>query len=146
MRGLDNSAADYACLTNDIFSYQKEIEFEGELNNGVLVVQRFLDCDLEQAVDVVNDLMTARMQQFEHIVATELPALFDEFDLDDRPAKSSTLRREASTVDVRRAEVAPRAGATTSPPCATRPRPGDCFTASEGWAPRLRVSGRWSAP
>ncbi|MEH1935111.1 MAG: family 2 encapsulin nanocompartment cargo protein terpene cyclase [Nostoc sp.] len=82
MRGLDNSAADFACLTNDIFSYQKEIEFEGELNNGVLVVQQFLNCDLPQAVEVVNDLMTSRMRQFEHIVATELPALFDDFDLD----------------------------------------------------------------
>ncbi|WP_414578180.1 family 2 encapsulin nanocompartment cargo protein terpene cyclase [Anabaena sp. CCY 9402-a] len=82
MRGLDNSAADFACLTNDIFSYQKEIEFEGELNNGVLVVQQFLNCDSVQAVEVVNNLMTSRAQQFEHIVATELPALFDDFNLD----------------------------------------------------------------
>ncbi|MEH2444076.1 family 2 encapsulin nanocompartment cargo protein terpene cyclase [Nostoc sp.] len=82
MRQLDNSAADFACLTNDIFSYQKEIEFEGELNNGVLVVQQFLNCDLPQAVEVVNNLMTSRARQFEHIVATELPALFDDFDLD----------------------------------------------------------------
>lgn len=82
MRQLDNSAADFACLTNDIFSYQKEIEFEGELNNGVLVVQQFLNCDLPQAVEVVNNLMTSRALQFEHIVATELPALFDDFDLD----------------------------------------------------------------
>ncbi|HYO56802.1 family 2 encapsulin nanocompartment cargo protein terpene cyclase [Archangium sp.] len=84
IRGLENSAADYACLTNDIFSYQKEIEFEGELNNGVLVVQRFLDLDKQQAAEVVNDLMTARMRQFEHIVATELPALSDYFGLDAR--------------------------------------------------------------
>jgi germacradienol/geosmin synthase len=84
MRGLENSAFDYGCLTNDIFSYQKEIEFEGELSNGVLVVQRFLDLDPPQAVGVVNDLMTARMRQFEHIVATELPALFDDFRLDTR--------------------------------------------------------------
>ncbi|MBD2361787.1 germacradienol/geosmin synthase [Anabaena minutissima FACHB-250] len=82
IRGLDNSAADFACLTNDIFSYQKEIEFEGELNNGVLVVQQFLNCDSAQAVEVVNNLMTSRAQQFEHIVATELPALFDDFNLD----------------------------------------------------------------
>jgi germacradienol/geosmin synthase len=82
MRQLDNSAADFACLTNDVFSYQKEIEFEGELNNGVLVVQQFLNCDLPQAVEVVNNLMTSRALQFEHIVATELPALFDDFDLD----------------------------------------------------------------
>ena len=45
MRSLENAAADYACLTNDVFSYQKEIEFEGELHNGVLVVQNFLDVD-----------------------------------------------------------------------------------------------------
>ncbi|MDQ6616935.1 MAG: germacradienol/geosmin synthase [Actinomycetota bacterium] len=83
MRGLDNSTADYAALTNDIFSYQKEIEFEGEFHNAVLVVQQFLDCDKQQAVKVVNDLMTARMQQFEHLVAVELPAVFDDFGLED---------------------------------------------------------------
>jgi germacradienol/geosmin synthase len=83
MRGLDNSAADYACLANDIFSYQKEIQFEGELHNCVLVVQSFLDCDLRQAVDIVNDLMTARIREFQHIVDTELPVLFEDFNLDE---------------------------------------------------------------
>lgn len=82
MRALDNSASDYACLTNDIFSFQKETQFEGEVHNCVLVVQHFLDCNKQRAVAVVNDLMTARMQQFEHIVAYELPALFDDYDLD----------------------------------------------------------------
>lgn len=82
IQALENSAADYACLTNDVFSYQKEIEFEGELNNGVLVVQRFLDLDKAGGVRVVNDLMTARMKQFEHTVATELPALIRTFHLD----------------------------------------------------------------
>lgn len=83
MRGIDNSAADYAALTNDVFSYQKEIEFEGEFHNGVLVIQQFLDCDRDFAVMVVRDLMTGRMQQFERIVAVELPALFDDHQLDD---------------------------------------------------------------
>ncbi|MHC5935640.1 family 2 encapsulin nanocompartment cargo protein terpene cyclase [Nostoc sp.] len=83
MRSLDNSAADFACFTNDIFSYQKEIEFEGEIHNCVLVVQNFLNCNLPQAVEIVNNLMTARAQQFQHIVATELPALFDDFNLDE---------------------------------------------------------------
>ena len=83
MRALDNSAADYACLTNDIFSYQKEIQFEGELHNCVLVVQSFLDCDLRKAVDIVNDLMTSRIRQFQHIVDTELPVLFEDFNLDE---------------------------------------------------------------
>jgi germacradienol/geosmin synthase len=82
MSALANSAQDFGCLLNDLFSYQKEIQFEGELNNGVLVVQSFLDCDLPQAIAVVNDLMTARVRQFEHIVKTELPALFDDLELD----------------------------------------------------------------
>jgi germacradienol/geosmin synthase len=82
VRGLENSANDYACLTNDIFSYQKEIEFEGELHNCVLVVQKFLDIDRGQAVSVVNDLMTSRMRQFEYSISTELPLLVEEFDLD----------------------------------------------------------------
>jgi germacradienol/geosmin synthase len=88
MRGLENSAQDYACFTNDIFSYQKEIEFEGEVHNCVLVLQKFLDIDRQQAVSVVNDLMTARMSQFQHIVATELPVLADEFALDSHARKS----------------------------------------------------------
>ncbi len=82
IRSLENAAADYACLTNDVFSYQKEIQFEGEIHNCVLVVENFLCCDREHAVDVVNDLMTTRMQQFQHVVSTELPALFEEFELD----------------------------------------------------------------
>jgi germacradienol/geosmin synthase len=82
MRGIDNSAADYACMTNDVFSYQKEIEFEGELHNAVLVIERFLDCDSATAVPIVRDLMTSRMLQFEHLLATELPAVLDDLELD----------------------------------------------------------------
>ncbi|MGH3869656.1 MAG: terpene synthase family protein [Pseudonocardiaceae bacterium] len=82
MRGLENSATDYGCFTNDIFSYQKEIEFEGEVHNCVLVVQKFLDIDRDQAVAVVNDLMTARLKQFHHIIDTELPGIADDFALD----------------------------------------------------------------
>ena len=83
MQGIDGSASDYACLTNDIFSYQKEIEYEGELHNGVLVVERFLGCAPAEAVLIVNDLMTSRMQQFEHLVAHELPGTLAELGLDD---------------------------------------------------------------
>jgi germacradienol/geosmin synthase len=78
---LENSAADHACLLNDLFSYQKEIEFEGELHNCVLVVQNFLDCDRDRALTVVQDLYTARLEQFEYIAANELPVLYDDFDL-----------------------------------------------------------------
>jgi len=84
LSGIDNSAADYACMTNDVFSYQKEIEFEGELHNCVLVVEKFLEIDPARAVLVVSDLMTARMQQLEHILATELPGVMDDFALDNQ--------------------------------------------------------------
>jgi germacradienol/geosmin synthase len=80
---LENSAQDYACLLNDIFSYQKEIQFEGELHNCVLLVENFLGIEQSQAVRVVNDLMTARMKQFEHILATDLPSVVDSFELDE---------------------------------------------------------------
>ncbi|HEX3791730.1 MAG TPA: family 2 encapsulin nanocompartment cargo protein terpene cyclase [Pseudonocardiaceae bacterium] len=90
IRAMETSAQDYACLLNDVFSYQKEIEFEGEIHNAVLVVQNFLDCDQDQALGVVDDLMTARMQQFEHVLAIELPALFEDFQL-DAEARSTLL-------------------------------------------------------
>ncbi|WP_432937568.1 terpene synthase family protein [Kribbella sp. CA-253562] len=83
IRALENAAADYACLVNDVFSYRKEIQYEGELHNGVLVVRNFLDCDLPTAFATVNALMTARMRQFEQLVAVDLPVLFDDYELDD---------------------------------------------------------------
>lgn len=83
MRSLDNSAMDYACLLNDLFSYQKEIEFEGDRHNCVLVVQHFLDCGRDQALAIVGDLMNSRMHQFQHVIAAELPVLCDDFELDD---------------------------------------------------------------
>ncbi|HWH12266.1 MAG TPA: germacradienol/geosmin synthase [Solirubrobacteraceae bacterium] len=83
MLGLEKASQDYACLLNDVFSYQKEIQFEGELHNMVLVVQNFLGITPEQAMLVVNDLMTARLTQFENIIETELPSLADSFELSD---------------------------------------------------------------
>lgn len=82
IRELNNVAIDYFCLINDIFSYQKEIEFEGDLNNGVLVIENFLNCDHLKATDIANRLITARMKQFEHIAVKELPILFQNLDLD----------------------------------------------------------------
>jgi germacradienol/geosmin synthase len=83
MRGLENASQDYACMLNDVFSYQKEIQFEGELHNMVLVVANFLRLTSKQAVLVVNDLMTSRLHQFENILETELPFVVESFDLDE---------------------------------------------------------------
>jgi germacradienol/geosmin synthase len=83
MHELDTAAQDYACFTNDLFSYQKEIEFEGEVHNLVLVIENFLGVDRLRARDIVADLMKARMEEFEHIIAKDMPTMFDEHDLDE---------------------------------------------------------------
>ncbi|WP_020391254.1 terpene synthase family protein [Kribbella catacumbae] len=90
IRAMENAAADYAALLNDVFSYQKEIQFEGEFHNAVMVVQNFLGCDRDQALGLVNDLMTARMEQFEQLVAVDLPTLFTDFGLDDDVRRTLT--------------------------------------------------------
>jgi germacradienol/geosmin synthase len=82
LRELDTAAQDYACFTNDLFSYQKEIEFDGDMHNLVLVVENFLDVDRLRAAGIVADLMAARMRQFEHLATNDLPALLDELDLE----------------------------------------------------------------
>jgi len=82
VRAMENAAQDYAAFVNDLFSYQKEIEFEGELHNLVLVVEHFLNTDRWTARDIVVDLAAARMRQFERAVTEELPKLFDDFGLD----------------------------------------------------------------
>lgn len=81
MRALENSAMDYACMMNDLFSYQKEVEYEGELHNVVLVVQNFFDCGYESAVRIVDDLMHSRLDQFQHVAQKELPVVYEDFGL-----------------------------------------------------------------
>ncbi|WP_405620689.1 germacradienol/geosmin synthase Cyc2 [Streptomyces sp. NBC_00076] len=83
VRSLENAAIDYACLVNDVFSYQKEIEYEGEIHNAILVVQNFFGIDYPTALGVVHDLMTQRMEQFEHVARHELPIVYDDFDLSE---------------------------------------------------------------
>ncbi|MGP4098065.1 terpene synthase family protein [Nonomuraea sp. KM90] len=82
MVALENAMMDAGLLVNDIFSYQKEIEFEGEVHNCILVVQSFFDCDYPTALAIVNDLLASRVRQFEHIVNHELPIVCDDFGLD----------------------------------------------------------------
>ncbi|WP_369216953.1 germacradienol/geosmin synthase Cyc2 [Streptomyces flavofungini] len=81
VRSLENAAMDYGMLVNDVFSYQKEIEYEGEIHNGILVVQNFFGCDYPAALGIVHDLMTQRMRQFQHVAAHEFPVLYEDFRL-----------------------------------------------------------------
>ena len=69
-------------LRNDLFSYQREVEDEGEISNGVLVLETFLGCSTQEAAEAVNDLLTSRLQQFENTALTELGPLCAEKGLD----------------------------------------------------------------
>jgi germacradienol/geosmin synthase len=88
VQALENAAMDYGCLVNDVFSYRKEIEFEGELHNCVLVVRNFLNVDTATALPVVVDLVTSRMKQFEHVLAEDFPMLLDSLE----PPVAESLR------------------------------------------------------
>jgi germacradienol/geosmin synthase len=94
MREMETAAADYAAFANDLFSYQKEIQFEGELHNLVVVVEQFLAVDRWTAAGVVANLMAERARQFERIVEAGLPALFEQHGL-DTGARATLLRRAA---------------------------------------------------
>jgi germacradienol/geosmin synthase len=81
VQAIEHSATDVACLINDLYSYRKEIQYEGELHNAVLVVRNFLDCPEQRAFEVVTDLVHARLAEFQHAAAIELPALFRDYDV-----------------------------------------------------------------
>lgn len=81
IRVLRDTFCDAVGLRNDIISYQIDVD-EGRVNNGVMVMQHLLGCELQRAVEVVNDQVTSRMQQFENTVATELAPLLDEQGVD----------------------------------------------------------------
>ncbi|MER7518457.1 terpene synthase family protein [Streptomyces sp. NPDC126499] len=94
VRALEGSVMDYATLLNDLFSYQKEVEVEGEVHNGVLVLQKFFDCDYPTAVAMVDDLMRGRLRQYEHVKRNEVPVLLGDLGLDaaGRAAFATYLR------------------------------------------------------
>ena len=78
MAVLRDTFADGVHLLDDLFSYRGGPQGGGEPDNGVLVVQRFLDCSPQTAADRVNDLRTSRLRQFENTAASEVPLMFQE--------------------------------------------------------------------
>lgn len=77
IRVLNDISCDTILLRNDILSLRKELE-QGECNNAVLVTMALLACDVQAAVEIVSDVVTARLQLAEHVIATELAEMFDE--------------------------------------------------------------------
>jgi germacradienol/geosmin synthase len=93
---LADTFADAVHLRNDLFSYQREVQQEGENSNAVLVFERFGDYPVQRAADLVGDLLTSRLQQFEHTTLAE--ALFAEHDL-GRPAREALTRHVGAMRD-----------------------------------------------
>ncbi|MFB8040383.1 germacradienol/geosmin synthase [Streptomyces hydrogenans] len=93
-RALENAVSDYGALVNDLFSYQKEVEVEGELHNGVLVLEKFFDVDRDTAVGMVHELMNGRLRQYEQLKRREVPLMYEHFGLDEagRAAFETRLR------------------------------------------------------
>ncbi|WP_297657463.1 hypothetical protein [Pseudonocardia sp.] len=108
MRELDTAARNYACFLDDLFSDQKEVQSDGEIHDMVLVVEDLLDVDRMTAREVAAELMGARMEQFEHIVATGLPALFEgRAARRERAEEPHPARRRPRGVDAGDPRVAP---------------------------------------
>jgi germacradienol/geosmin synthase len=93
---LTTAAHDVATLTNDLFSYQKEVEHEGEVHNLVLIVESFFGVDRLTARDIVADLLDQRLGQFEHILANDLDAMGDDLDLS--PAARQAVQHHADNL------------------------------------------------
>lgn len=78
VRIIHEAFADSEHLHNDLMSYSREVGQESENANGVLVFERFLGVDPQQAANVSTDVLSARLHQFEHTVLVELPLFFEE--------------------------------------------------------------------
>lgn len=90
MQELNEVFVDIPLLRNDIISYDKEMR-EGEPHNLVLISQQFFGCDRAQATGIVNDLLTARIKQFQRLLKEDVPRMIRELRLD--AAQRATLHR-----------------------------------------------------
>ncbi|WP_112133221.1 terpene synthase family protein, partial [Glycomyces dulcitolivorans] len=79
---MEAAVMDAMCLLNDVCSYQKEVEYEGQLLNGVVVAEEYLEVDREEAVRITAALANARIEQFQMVEANDLPGLAEEHALD----------------------------------------------------------------
>ncbi|GAA2795334.1 polyprenyl synthetase family protein [Crossiella cryophila] len=75
LRSLLDAVTDGALLLNDIYSYDREAGDPGETGNMVLLLEKLLGCGPQQAAEACNDMITARVRQFEHIAEVEIPEM-----------------------------------------------------------------------
>lgn len=90
VRPLHEAFADTVGIRNDVHSYRKETEEEDGAANGVVAIRRFLDCTVQEAVDLAYALFTERVADFRSAEA-DLPSALDRTSL-DAPARESVHR------------------------------------------------------
>ncbi|MDA2803360.1 terpene synthase family protein [Nocardiopsis suaedae] len=94
LRTMREAFADTAGIRNDIHSYRMETEEEGEVCNGVLATERFLDCTVQEAVDVAYAAFTAGIEDFQE-AETALPGMLDRLSADTATRESVHRHVEA---------------------------------------------------
>ena len=109
MEVLSDTFSDAVHLRNDLFSYQREVREEGENSNAVLVFEKFFDLPTQDAAELVNDLLTSRLQQFEHTALVDVPAVLLEH------GRSRHTSRCASACTSRACRTGRRAGTNGTP-------------------------------
>lgn len=62
---IEAAFADVAAWREDIRSYHADVEGEGSVNNGVLVLERLLGASPKQAMEIARDLVAARMRELD---------------------------------------------------------------------------------
>lgn len=82
MRALADSFGDVPGLRQEILGFGPLYATGASTTSAVLAVQQFFECELQQAVSVVADLVAARLRQIGSIIA-ELPSIADEYALDE---------------------------------------------------------------
>ncbi|WP_394617765.1 hypothetical protein JNUCC0626_01325 [Lentzea sp. JNUCC 0626] len=82
MQAMVDAFADITSLKADVVGYERFGPDTGLITNAVHVVRTFFDCELQQAVNMVADLVNARMKQFATSAADDLPYLADQYQLD----------------------------------------------------------------
>ena len=145
MQVLRDTFADAVHLRNDLFSYQREVHDEGELSNGVLVLERFLGC--------ATSAGRRPGQRHAHLAApairahalTEVPALCDEYGLDPAARMADrAVRERPAGLAVRRARMARAVLPVRRRPHRrlAGPAPGRPVRAGHPGRPHRRLAGR----
>ncbi|WP_051783792.1 terpene synthase family protein [Lentzea aerocolonigenes] len=90
MRALIDSFGDVPALRQEIVGFDHTYATGGSTTSAVLAVRQFFDCEHDQAVSIVADLISARLRQIVSIIG-ELPSTAAEYDLS--PEATAGLHR-----------------------------------------------------